>query len=146
MSTIDCSVGGNDDTNWFLAPNPISAVIMEGTAEGALLFLLIGFIFTSGLIDQELRHFKSLKHRFLWIYPLFSALRLLGVFFPPDRLLFVGPAANSQRVNCAVHNVTDLQVSGTLTRSLVVIRTYQNALSHEVSHDPYQPTSGHHCS
>ena len=58
MSTIDCSVGGNDDTNWFLAPNPISAVIMEGTAAGALLFLLIGFIFTSGLIDQELRHFK----------------------------------------------------------------------------------------
>ena len=51
MSTIDCSVGGNDDTNWFLAPNPISAVIMEGTAAGALLFLLIGFIFTSGLID-----------------------------------------------------------------------------------------------
>ena len=91
---------------------------MEGTAAGALLFLLIGFIFTSGLIDQELRHFKFLKHRFLWIYPQFSVLRLLGIFFSPDRLLFVGPAANSQRVNCAVHNVTDLQVSGTLTRSL----------------------------
>ena len=81
---------------------------MEGTGAGALLFLLIGFIFTSGLIDQELRHFKFLKHRFLWIYPLFSVLRLL----------FVGPAANSHCVNCAVHNVTDLQVSGTLTRSL----------------------------
>jgi len=107
-----------DYTNWFLAPDPISAVIMEGTAAGALLFLFIGFIFTSGLIDQELRHFKFLKHRFLWIYPLFSVLRLLGIFFSPDRLLFVGPAANSHCVNCAVHNVTDLQVSGTLTRSL----------------------------
>ena len=100
-----------DDTNWFLAPDPISAVIMEGTAAGALLFLFIGFIFTSGLIDQELRHFKFLKHRFLWIYPLFSVLRLLGVFFSPDRL------------HCAVHNVTDLQVSGTLTR---VLCSYKN--------------------
>ena len=70
-----------DDTNWFLAPDTISAVIMEVTVAGALLFLLIGFIFTSGLIDQELRLFKSLKHRFLWIYPLFSVLRLLGIFF-----------------------------------------------------------------
>ena len=70
-----------DDTNWFLAPDPISAVIMEGPAAGALLFLLIGFILTAGLIDQELRHFKFLKHRFFWIYTLFSVLRLPGVFF-----------------------------------------------------------------
>ena len=41
-----------DDTNWFLAPDPISAVIIEGPAAGALLFLSIAFIFTSGLIDQ----------------------------------------------------------------------------------------------
>ena len=107
-----------DYTNWFLAPDPISAVIMEGPVSGALLILLNGFIFSSGLIDQELRHFQFLKHRFLWIYLLFSVLRLLGVFFSPDRLLFLGPAAKSQCVNCAVHNVTDLQVSGTLTRSL----------------------------
>ena len=112
-----------DDTNCFLAPDTISAVIMEGTAAGAQLFPLIGFIFPSGLIDQELRHFKFLKHRFLWIYPLFSVLRLLGIFFSPDRLLFVGTAANSHCVNYAVHNVTDLQVSGTLTRSLC---SYEN--------------------
>ena len=66
-----------DDAKWLVASDPISAVIMDGTAEGALLFLLIGCIFTSGLIDQELRHFKFLKHLFLWIYPLFSVLRLL---------------------------------------------------------------------
>ena len=41
-----------DDTNWFMAPDTISAVIMEVTVAGALLFLLIGFIFSSGLIDQ----------------------------------------------------------------------------------------------
>ena len=51
-----------DDTNWFLAPDTISAMFMEVTVAGALLFLLIGFIFTSGLIDQELRLFKFLKH------------------------------------------------------------------------------------
>ena len=82
---------GFDDTNWFLAPDPISAAIMEGTAAGALLFLLIGCIFTSGLIDQELRHFKFLKHRFLWIYPLFSVLRLLGIFFRQIGCFLSGP-------------------------------------------------------
>ena len=113
-----------DDINWLLAPDPISAVIMDWFAAGALFFVLIGFIFTSGLIDQELRYFKFLKHRFLWTYPLFFVFRLLGVFFSPDRLLYVGPAANSRRVNCAAHNVTDLQVSGTLTRRLY---SYKNA-------------------
>ena len=80
-----------DDTNWFLAPDPISAVIMEGPAAGALLFLLIGFILTAGLIDQELRHFKFLKHRFFWIYTLFSVLRLPGVFFRQIGCFLSGP-------------------------------------------------------
>ena len=113
-----------DDTNWLVAPDPISAVIVEGHAAGALFFVLIGFIFASGLIDHELRYFKFLKHRFLWTYPLFFVDRPLVVFFSPDRLLYVGPAANSWRVNCAVHNVTDLEVSGTLTRCLY---SYKNA-------------------
>ncbi|MEC7894664.1 MAG: hypothetical protein VX867_09435 [Pseudomonadota bacterium] len=80
-----------DDTNWFLALDTISAGIMEVTVAGALLFLLIGFIFTSGLIDQELRLFKFLKHRFLWIYPLFSVLRLLGIFFRQIGCFLSGP-------------------------------------------------------
>ena len=80
-----------DYTNWFLAPDPISAVIMEGPASGALLILLIGFIFSSGLIDQELRHFLFLKHRFLWIYPLFSVLRLRGIFFREIGCFLSGP-------------------------------------------------------
>ena len=80
-----------DDTNWFLAPDPISAVIMEGPAAGALLILLIGFIFTSGLIEQELRLFKFLKHRFLWIYTLFSVLRLLCVLFRQIGCFLSGP-------------------------------------------------------
>ena len=80
-----------DGTNWFLVPNPIPAVIMEGFAAGALHFLLTGFIFTSGVIDQELRLFKFLKHRFLWIYPLFSVLRLLGIFFRQIGCFLSGP-------------------------------------------------------
>ena len=70
-----------DDPNWLVAPDAISAAIMEGPAAGALFLLLIGFIVTSGLIDEGLRHFKFLKHRFLWTYPLFFVFRLLGVFF-----------------------------------------------------------------
>ena len=107
-----------------MAPDLISAVIMEEYAASALFSVLISFIFTSGLIDQELRYFKFLKHRFLWTYPLFFVFRLLGVFFSPDRLFFVGPATNTLRVNFAVHSVTDLQVSGTLTRCLY---SYKNA-------------------
>ena len=82
-----------------MATDPISAVIMEGYAAGALFLVLIGFIFIPGLIGQELRYFKFLKHRFLWTYPLFFVSKPLGVFFSPDRLLFVGPAANSRRVS-----------------------------------------------
>ena len=69
-----------DYTNWFLAPEPISAVIMEGPAADALLILLIGSIFSSGLIDQELRHFFGFILCFLFSGCLVSFFRQIGCF------------------------------------------------------------------
>ena len=76
-----------DDTNWLVAPDPISAVIIEGHTAVALFFVLSGFIFASGLLDRELRYSQFLKNRFLRTYPLLLAL--IRRFGPAVLLLLV---------------------------------------------------------
>jgi peptidoglycan/LPS O-acetylase OafA/YrhL len=64
--------------NWISAPDPFSALIVEGHTAVALFMVLSGFIFAFGATGQQVSYRGFLWNRFIRTYPLFMLVLLVG--------------------------------------------------------------------
>ncbi|NKB33549.1 MAG: acyltransferase family protein [Pseudomonadales bacterium] len=79
-----------DPANWFLANNPLSALVIEGHTAVSLFFVLSGFVFTVGSLHKNLNYFGFFRNRFLRTYPLFLFFLFLGIVFNPENFDVIG--------------------------------------------------------
>jgi peptidoglycan/LPS O-acetylase OafA/YrhL len=65
-------------THWRTAPDPFSALVVEGHTAVALFMVLSGFVFAFGAADKRVAYREFLTNRFLRTYPLFLFILMLG--------------------------------------------------------------------
>jgi peptidoglycan/LPS O-acetylase OafA/YrhL len=65
-------------SDWLKAPDPFSALLLEGHSAVALFICLSGFIFAFGAAGRQVTYRQFLTNRFLRTYPLFLFVVMVG--------------------------------------------------------------------